>query len=180
MSRLYERLLASCDKESLLAVANKEKLPSDAIEIIKEPMFLEFPGLKREISYYEKDLENAIIIHLQEFLLELGHGFSFIARQKRIHIEGDDFFIDPVCYNLLLRCFVIIEIKINKFIHQHLTRLQMCFYYYDRIKEITIGKNAIGILLHANKNDTVAKFPRRLQFRIDIVNVRKRRFELTL
>lgn len=93
LSRLYERLLASCDKESLLVVANKEKLPSDAIEIIKEPMFLEFPGLKREISYYEKDLENAIIIHLQEFLLELGHGFSFIARQKRIHIEGDDFLL---------------------------------------------------------------------------------------
>ncbi|WP_260254616.1 PDDEXK nuclease domain-containing protein [Elizabethkingia meningoseptica] len=91
-SSLYERLLLSNDKESVLAVAKNEKLPSDAKEIIKDPMFLEFLGLKKEASYYEKDLENVIITHLQEFLLELGNGFSFVARQKRIHIEGDDFF----------------------------------------------------------------------------------------
>ncbi|MCL8034372.1 DUF1016 domain-containing protein, partial [Pseudomonas aeruginosa] len=76
----------------VLAVAKNEKLPSDAKEIIKDPMFLEFLGLKKEASYYEKDLENVIITHLQEFLLELGNGFSFVARQKRIHIAGDDFF----------------------------------------------------------------------------------------
>ncbi len=88
-SSLYERLLLSNDKESVLAVAKNEKLPSEAKEIIKDPMNLEFLGLKRETAYYEKDLEQAIITHLQDFLLEMGNGFSFVARQKRIHIEGD-------------------------------------------------------------------------------------------
>lgn len=81
-SNLYERLLLSNDKESVLAVAKNEKQPSDAKEIIKDPMYLEFLGLKREASYYERDLESAIITHLQDFLLELGNGFSFVARQK--------------------------------------------------------------------------------------------------
>ena len=80
-SSLYERLLMSSDKESVVAVAKNEKLPSDAREIIKDPMYLEFLGLKREAAYYEKDLEQAIITHLQEFLLEIGNGFSFVARQ---------------------------------------------------------------------------------------------------
>jgi predicted nuclease of restriction endonuclease-like (RecB) superfamily len=95
-SSLYERLLLSNDKENVLAVAQNEKQPSDAKEIIKDPMYLEFLGLKREASYYEKDLESAIITHLQDFLLELGNGFSFVARQKRIHIDGDEFFVDLV------------------------------------------------------------------------------------
>ena len=110
-SSLYERLLLSNDKESVLAVAKNEKQPSDAREIIKDPMYLEFLGLKHEASYYERDLESAIITHLQEFLLELGNGFSFVARQKRIHLDGDEFFVDLVFYNRLLQCFVIIEIK---------------------------------------------------------------------
>lgn len=99
-SHLYERLLLSNDKESVLAVARKEKQPMDPQEIIKDPMVLEFLGLKRESSYYEKDLEQALITHLQDFLLELGNGFAFIARQRRIHLEGDDFFVDLVLYNV--------------------------------------------------------------------------------
>jgi predicted nuclease of restriction endonuclease-like (RecB) superfamily len=95
-SSLFERLLMSNDKESVLAVAKNEKLPSDAKEIIKDPIYLEFMDLKREAAYYEKDLEQAIITHLQDFLLEIGNGFSFVARQKRIHIEGDEFFVDLV------------------------------------------------------------------------------------
>jgi len=150
--------LASNDRESVLAVAKKEKFPSDAKEIIKEPMFLEFLGLKKEASYYEKDLEHAIISHLQEFLLELGNGFSFIARQKRIHIGGDDFFVDLVCYNRLLRCFVIIEIKTDKLTHQDLGQLQMYVNYYDRIEKLPDENYTVGILLCANKNDTVVKF----------------------
>lgn len=86
-SNLYERLLISNDVADVLAVARKEKLPSDAKEIIKDPMYLEFLGLKSHPNYYEKDMEIAIITHLQDFLLELGNGFSFVARQKRIHIE---------------------------------------------------------------------------------------------
>src|SRR5690606_2538958 len=124
-SNLYERLLLSNDKESVLAVAQNEKQPSDAKEIIKDPMYLEFLGLKREASYYERDLESAIITHLQEFLLELGNGFSFVARQKRIHIEGDEFFVDLIFYNRILQCFVIIEIKTTKLTHQDIGQLQM-------------------------------------------------------
>jgi hypothetical protein len=121
-------------------------------------MVLEFLGLKREAAYYEKDLEQAIITHLQDFLLEIGNGFSFVARQKRIHIEGDDFFVDLVFYNRLLQCFVIIEIKTEKLTHQHLGQLQMYVNYYDRIEKLPYENPTIGILLCANKNDAVVKF----------------------
>jgi predicted nuclease of restriction endonuclease-like (RecB) superfamily len=157
-SSLWERLLMSNDKESVLAVAKNEKLPSDAKEIIKDPMCLEFLGLKREASYYERDLESAIIIHLQDFLLELGNGFSFVARQKRIHIEGDEFFTDLVFYNRLLQCFVIIEIKTDKLTHQDIGQLQMYVNYYDRIEKLPHENPTIGILLCAKKNDGVVKF----------------------
>ncbi|WP_104385600.1 YhcG family protein [Sphingobacterium sp. HMA12] len=157
-SNLYERLLLSNDKESVLAIAKKEKLPSDAKEIIKDPMVLEFLGLKRESAYYEKDLEGAIISHLQEFLLELGNGFSFVARQKRIHIEGDEFFVDLVFYNRLLQSFVIIEIKTHKLTHQDIGQLQMYVNYYDRIEKLPHEHPTIGILLCASKNDAVVKF----------------------
>lgn len=157
-SSLYERLLLSNDKESVLAVAKNEKQPSDAKEIIKDPMFLEFLGMKREASYYERDLESAIITNLQEFLLELGNGFSFVARQKRIHLEGDEFFVDLVFYNRLLQCFVIIEIKTTKLTHQDIGQLQMYLNYYDRIEKLPHENPTIGILLCANKNDTVVKF----------------------
>ncbi len=157
-SNLYERLLLSNDKESVLAVAKNEKLPSDAKEIIKDPMYLEFLGLKKEAAYYEKDLESSIITHLQEFLLELGNGFSFTARQKRIHIDGDDFFVDLVFYNRILQCFVIIEIKTHKLTHQDIGQLQMYVNYYDRIEKLPHENPAIGILLCARKNNGVVKF----------------------
>lgn len=155
---LYERLLVSNDKESVLAVAQNEQLPSDAKQIIKDPMFLEFLGFRRESAFYEKDLETAIITHLQEFLLELGNGFSFVARQKRIHIEGDDFFVDLVFYNRLLQCFVIIEIKTAKLTHQDLGQLQMYVNYYDRVEKLPHENATIGILLCADKNDAVVRY----------------------
>ncbi|MDQ1151651.1 PDDEXK nuclease domain-containing protein [Sphingobacterium zeae] len=111
----------------------------------------------RESAYYEKDLEGAIIVHLQEFLLELGNGFSFVARQKRIHIEGDEFFVDLVFYNRLLQSFVIIEIKTHKLTHQDIGQLQMYVNYYDRIERLPYEHLTIGILLCASKNDAVVK-----------------------
>lgn len=156
-SQLFERLLVSNDVKDVLAVARQEKLPSDAREIIKDPMVLEFLGLKREAAYYEKDLENAIITHLHDFLLEIGNGFSFVARQKRIHLEGDDFFIDLVFYNRLLQCFVIIEIKTEKLTHEHIGQLQMYVNYYDRFEKQSFENPTIGILLCADKNDAVVK-----------------------
>ena len=109
-SMLYERLLLSNDKESVLAVARHQRIPGSPIEVIKDPMVLEFLGLERRASYYEKDLESAIISHIAEFLLEMGKGFSFVARQKRILLEDDEFFADLVFYNRLLRCFVVVDL----------------------------------------------------------------------
>ncbi|HEX8577531.1 MAG TPA: PDDEXK nuclease domain-containing protein [Flavobacterium sp.] len=157
-SQLFERLLLSNDKESVLAVARNEKLPTNPDEIIKDPMVLEFLGLRRESAYYEKDLEQAIITHLQDFLLELGNGFSFVARQKRIHLDGDDFFIDLVFYNRILQCSIIIEIKTHKLTHEDLGQLQMYVNYYDRIEKLEHEKPTIGILLCADKNNAVVKF----------------------
>ena len=156
-SNLWERLLASNDRQNVLAVARSEKQPADAKEIIKDPMYLEFLGLHREASYYEKDLEQAILTHLHDFLLELGNGFAFVARHKRLHIEGDEFFIDLVFYNRLLQCFVIIEIKTGKLTHQDLGQLQMYVNYYDRYEKRDFENPTIGILLCAEKNNAVVK-----------------------
>lgn len=156
-SQLFERLLLSNDIQAVLAVARNEKLPTEPTEIIKDPMILEFLGLKRENAYYEKDLETAIITHLQDFILEMGNGFAFVARQKRIHIEGDEFFVDIVFYNRLLQCFVIIEIKTTKLTHQDIGQLQMYVNYYDRYEKQPYENQTIGILLCADKNDAVVR-----------------------
>lgn len=156
-SQLYERLLLSNDKDAVLAVARKERIPQSPLEIIKDPMCLEFLGLEREVAYYEKDFESAIITHLQHFLLELGQGFTFVARQKRILLEDDEFFADLVFYNRLLRCFVVIELKMGKLTHQDLGQLQMYVNYYDRVETTAEENPTIGILLCADKNDTVVR-----------------------
>lgn len=131
-SGLYERLLLSNDKKAVLEIARKERIPESPTEIIKDPMVLEFLGLRPEATYYEKDLERALITNLQAFLLELGNGFSFVARQKRILLEDDEFFADLVFYNRLLRCFVVIELKTHKITHEDIGQLQMYVNYYDR------------------------------------------------
>ena len=157
-SSLYERLLLSNDKESVLAVARKERIPEQPAEIIKDPMVLEFLGLKQESSYYEKDFETALISHLQGFLLELGNGFSFVARQKRILLEDDEFFIDLVFYNRILRCFVIFELKTHKITHEDLGQLQMYVNYYDRTEKFPDENPTIGILLCTDKNNALVKY----------------------
>jgi RecB family endonuclease NucS len=120
-------------------------------------MVLEFLGLERKPHYYEKELETALIEHLQNFMLELGNGFCFVARQKRLLIEDDEFFADLVFYNRLLKCFVVIDIKTQKITHQDLGQLQMYVNYYDR-KEKTNDENpTIGILLCASKNNEMVK-----------------------
>ena len=157
-SHLFERLVMSSDKESVLAVARKQRIPEKPTEIIKDPMCLEFLGLKREASYYEEEIEQALITHLQEFILELGNGFSFMARQKRILLEDDEFFIDLLFYNRLLRCFVVVEIVRNKATHMDLGQLQMYVNYFDRCEKLPDENPTVGILLCASKNDTVVKF----------------------
>jgi len=157
-SGLYERLLMSNDKNAILEIARKERIPENPSEIIKDPMILEFLGLKPEATYYEKDLESALITHLQSFLLELGNGFSFVARQKRFLLEDDEFFADLVFYNRLLRCFVILEIKTHKITHEDIGQLQMYVNYYDREEKLPDENNTIGILLCAEKNNTLVKY----------------------
>ncbi|MCG8733585.1 PDDEXK nuclease domain-containing protein [Tenacibaculum finnmarkense] len=157
-SQLYERLLLSSDKEKVLAIAKNEATIQNPTDIIKDPMVLEFLGLKQKSNYYEKDLEQALITNIQSFLLELGNGFSFIARQKRIQLEDDDFFIDLVFYNRLLRCFVLVELKTHKVTHQDIGQLQMYVNYYDRIEKQPEENPTIGILLCADKNDSMVKF----------------------
>lgn len=156
-SMLYERLLLSNDKESVLAVARKERTPETPQEIIKDPMVLEFLGLERKAAYYEKDLESAIISHIADFLLEMGKGFSFVARQKRLLLEDDEFFADLVFYNRLLRSFVVIEIKNHKITHQDLGQLQMYVNYYNRYEKQPDENPTIGILLCTEKNDTMVR-----------------------
>ena len=157
-SGLYERLLMSNDKKSVLEIARKERIPEKPSEIIKDPMVLEFLDLQPEASYYEKDLESALITHLQSFLLELGNGFSFVARQKRFLLEDDEFFADLIFYNRLLRCFVIIDIKTHKITHEDIGQLQTYVNYYDREEKLPDENPTIGILLCAEKNNTLVKY----------------------
>jgi predicted nuclease of restriction endonuclease-like (RecB) superfamily len=157
-SQLFERLVASNDQANVLAIARGDRQPQNPKEIIKDPMVLEFLGLRQKAEWYEKDLETAIIDHLQEFLLELGNGFAFITRQKRIHLNGDDFFIDLVLYNRILLCFVILEIKTKKLEHSDLGQLQMYVNYYDRNERLSHENPTIGILLCTDKNDAVVKY----------------------
>lgn len=156
-SMLYERLLMSNDKEKVLAVARKERTPESPLEIIKDPMVLEFLGLEKKPAYYEKDLDSALISHIADFLLELGKGFSFVARQKRLLIEDDEYFADLVFYNRLLRSFVVIELKTHKLTHQDLGQLQLYVNYYDRYEKQPDENPTIGILLCTDKNDTAVR-----------------------
>ncbi len=156
-SGLFERLLLSNDKEAVMAVARNERLPELPHEIVKDPMVLEFLGLERKPHYYEKDLEAALIEHLQQFMLELGNGYCFVARQKRFLIEDDEYFADLIFYNRLLHCFVVIDIKTRKITHKDLGQLQMYVNHYDRHEKLPEENPTIGILLCASKNNEMVK-----------------------
>lgn len=159
-SFFYERLLASKGDESVRNEINtlepkKEVRPSD---ILKHTYVLEFLGLDDSTKYHEKDVEQAIIDNLQKFLLELGRGFTFVARQKRISLEDDNFYIDLVFYNTVLHCYVLIDLKIGKITHQDLGQMQMYVNYYTE-ELMNEGDNPpIGLVLGADKNDSVVKY----------------------
>jgi predicted nuclease of restriction endonuclease-like (RecB) superfamily len=157
-SSLYERLALSKDKEKVKQLSQKGQLVADPSDLIKQPYILEFLGLKEETSYSESDLESSIITKIENFLLELGKGFLFEARQKRISFEGDDFYIDLVLYNRILRCYVLIELKIGKLLHQDIGQLQMYVNYYDRMIKLPEENHTIGIILCKQSNRTVVEF----------------------
>ena len=154
----YERLLSSKNKENVaqeIQTLEPEKTPED---IIRDPYVLEFLGLSPNDDFYESDLEQALITHLQKFLLGLGRGFSFVARQKRITFDGRHFRIDLVFYNYILKCFVLIDLKIGDLTHQDLGQMQMYVHYYER-ELMNEGDNPpIGIVLCADKSDAVVRY----------------------
>ena len=127
-------------------------------DLIKDPYILEFLSINKDMKYLEKDLEQGLIDKLQQFLLELGKGFCFVARQKSITLEGDHFYIDLVFYNYILKCFVLVDLKIGTLTHQDLGQMQMYVNYYDR-QLLNDGDNkSIGIILCADKKDSVVKY----------------------
>ncbi|HEY4083444.1 MAG TPA: PDDEXK nuclease domain-containing protein [Burkholderiaceae bacterium] len=156
-SALYERLAVSRDKAGIRRLAREGLVVSQASDLLKEPLVLEFLGLEERASFSESDLEAAIINEIGRFLLELGKGFLFEARQKRFTFDGDHFFVDLVFYNRLLRCYVLIDLKLGKLTHQDLGQMQMYVNYFDRHVRRD-GENAtVGIVLCKRKNEALVE-----------------------
>lgn len=156
-SLLFERLAMNRDKEQVLALARRGQEVAVPGDVLKDPFVLEFLDLKEKPSVQERDLEQAIIDRLEEFLLEMGKGFCFVARQKRLTLEGDHFYVDLVFYNRLLRCFVLVDIKLGKLMHQDLGQMQMYVNYFDRFQRAEHEAKTIGIVLCSEKNDAMVK-----------------------
>lgn len=156
-SSLYERIALSQDKDTVLRLAEQGQVLEKPVDIIKNPISLEFLGLKPDSSYSESTLENAIINKLQTFLLEMGKGFLFEARQKRFTFNEDNFFVDLVLYNRILQCYVLVDLKIDKLTHQDLGQMQMYVNYFDRYVKLDFEKPTIGILLCKSKEEALVE-----------------------
>ena len=156
-SSLYERLALSRNKDEVMRLAKEGQTIEKPQDIIKDPLTLEFLGLKPDSAYSESKLENAIISKMQQFLLELGKGFLFEARQKRFTFEEENFYVDLVFYNRLLQCYVLIDLKADKLTHQDLGQMQMYVNYYDRFVKQDFEKPTIGILLCESKKEALVE-----------------------
>lgn len=156
-SSLYERIALSSDRDKVVRMAKEGEIIEKPADIIKNPVTLEFLGLKPDAAYSETKLENAIIDKMQTFLLEIGKGFLFEARQKRFTFDEDNFYVDLVFYNRLLQCYVLIDLKVDKLTHQDLGQMQMYVNYYDRYKKQDFEKPTVGILLCKEKNDALVE-----------------------
>jgi len=156
----YERIISSKEKQPVIneAKENTKDLQLISKDIIKDPYVLEFLDLKQNNAFYESDLESALIEKIQDFLLELGRGFAFVSRQKRIKTEISDFYIDLVFYNYMLKCFVIIDLKRGKLTHQDVGQMDMYVRMYDDIEKAENDNPTIGIILCADKDNTVVKY----------------------
>ena len=156
-SGLYERLALSRDKEGVRRLAREGQIVSQPQDLLKEPLVLEFLGLSEQARYTESDLEGAIISQIERFLLELGKGFLFEARQKRFTFDGEHFFVDLVFYNRLLRCYVLIDLKLGKLTHQDLGQMQMYVNYFDRAVKTEDENDTVGIILCKKKNGALVE-----------------------
>jgi predicted nuclease of restriction endonuclease-like (RecB) superfamily len=155
-SKLFERLAISKDDKQIKLLAKDGQIIEKPEDVIKEPYILEFLGLENQ-KYTETELESKIINNLESFLLELGKGFAFMGRQKRFSFENQHFYVDLVFYNRLLKCFVLIDLKIGEIKHQDLGQMQMYVNYYDRFEKTEDENKTIGILLCGKKNEAVVE-----------------------
>lgn len=154
----YQRYLASRGNHDVVDDTERKEKSDDPKDIIKDPYVLDFLGMKADSSFYEKDLEQVLITHLNEFLLELGNGFAFVARQKRFDMDGRNFYVDLVLYNYKLKCFVLIDLKRGDLTHQDIGQMQMYVNYYTR-ELMEPGDNPpIGIILCTSKSDTLVRY----------------------
>jgi predicted nuclease of restriction endonuclease-like (RecB) superfamily len=157
-SLLFERLALSRDKVGVMSLAQKGHEISQPSDLVKDPLVLEFAGLRQDERLRESDLEQALISKLQQFLLELGKGFAFMGRQQRITLDGEHFFIDLVFYNRLTRSFVLLDLKVGKLTHQDLGQMQMYVNYYQRELTTPDENPPIGIVLCADKSEAVVRY----------------------
>ncbi|MCX5751760.1 MAG: PDDEXK nuclease domain-containing protein, partial [Candidatus Saganbacteria bacterium] len=157
-SLLYERIALSKDKKEVIRLALRGQEIKKYDDIIKDPYVLEFTGLDSSPKLYESSLEQALIDNLSKFVLELGRGFSFVARQKRITLEGDHFYIDLVFYNTILKCYVLIDLKVGKLAHQDIGQMQMYVNYYDQEMKQADDNPTVGLILCEDKKEAVVKY----------------------
>jgi len=157
-SFLFERLALSKDKKGLMKLARKGQELQKYEDMIKDPYVLEFTGLSADPKLYESRLEQALIDNLSKFLLELGKGFTFVARQKRISLDGDHFYIDLVFYNTILKCYVLVDLKIGKLTHQDIGQMQMYVNYYDRELKEPYDNPTVGLILCEHKKEAVVRY----------------------
>jgi len=174
-SAVYERLALSRDKDGIRKLAAEGQIVSRPEDVLREPYVLEFLGIDEKSGYSESDLETGIIDHLEHFLLELGKGFLFEARQKRFTFDEDHFFVDLVFYNRLLRCYVIIDLKLDKLTHQDLGQMQMYVNYFDRQVKLPDENPTVGLLLCKSKKDAIVELTLP-----DDANIHAREYQLYL
>ena len=157
-SLLFERLAKSRDKKGLMKLASEGHTVSMPVDVFKDPVVIEFLGLPESPRLVESALEQALIDNLQTFLLELGKGFAFVSRQERITLDGDHFYIDLVFYHTILKCFILIDLKVGKLVHGDLGQMQFYVNYFDRERRSEGGNPTLGLILSSNKNDAVVRY----------------------
>src|SRR3990172_7465467 len=157
-SLLYERLALSKDKKGLMKLATKGHEVQSPADVFKDPIVMEFLGLPENHRLVESKMESALINNLQDFLLELGKGFAFVARQLRLTLDGDHFYVDLVFYHTILKCHVLIYLKVGKLTHQDLGPLQLYVNYFDRERRTEGDNPTLGLILCTDKNDAVVKY----------------------
>ncbi len=157
-SLLYERIALSKDKEKVKELSEQGQIIKTPKDIIKEPYILEFLGLKDNTNLHESDIEQLLINKLKQFLLELGKGFSLVARQKRITVGGDHYYIDLVFYNYILKCFILIDLKLGKLTHQDIGQMDFYTRYYEKEEKQDSDNPTIGLILCSSKNESMVKY----------------------